>query len=85
MCAADFVNFKFHAILAEIFLKTAMGRGDKKSKKGKRWLGSYGVSRNKKAIKARLKRVTSAKPAAAAVTEEKPKAKRAPRKKEAAE
>ncbi len=61
-----------------------MGRGDKKSKKGKIWLGSYGVSRNKKAIKARLKRVASAKPATAVVTEEKPKAKRAPRKKEAA-
>ena len=65
-----------------------MGRGDKKSKKGKIWNGSYGVSRSKKAIKARLKRVNSAKPAAAAVVvavEEKPKVKRAPRKKEAAE
>ncbi|NOT76682.1 MAG: 30S ribosomal protein THX [Cyclobacteriaceae bacterium] len=62
-----------------------MGRGDRKSKKGKVWNGSYGVSRNKKAIKARLKRVTSTKPASAAAVEEKPKAKRAPRKKEAAE
>jgi ribosomal small subunit protein bTHX len=61
-----------------------MGRGDKKSKKGKIWLGSYGVARNKKAIKARLKRVASTKPATAVVAEEKPKAKRAPRKKEAA-
>lgn len=64
-----------------------MGRGDKKTKKGKISIGSYGVSRNKKAIKARLKRVTSAKPVVAAVVapvEEKPKAKRAPRKKEAA-
>ena len=65
-----------------------MGRGDKKSKKGKVWNGSYGVSRNKKAIKARLKRVHSkavaAPVAVAAVTEEKPKVKRAPRKKEAA-
>lgn len=66
-----------------------MGRGDRKSKKGKVWNGSYGVSRKRKAIKARLKRVTSAKPiavavVAAAVVEEKPKAKRAPRKKEAA-
>jgi ribosomal small subunit protein bTHX len=33
-----------------------MGRGDKKSKKGKRSKGSYGVSRNKKAIKVRLRR-----------------------------
>ena len=66
-----------------------MGRGDKKSKKGKIWNGSYGVSRSKKAIKARLKRVNSAKPAAAVAVvvavEEKPKVKRAPRKKEAAE
>lgn len=63
-----------------------MGKGDKKSKKGKIWKGSYGVSRNKQAIKARLKRVQSRPTAAApAATEEKPKAKRAPRKKEAAE
>lgn len=62
-----------------------MGRGDKKSKKGKRSIGSYGVSRNRTAIKARLKRAAS-KPAAAvaAVAEEKPKAKRVVRKKEAA-
>ena len=65
-----------------------MGRGDKKSKKGKISIGSYGVSRNKKRIKARLKRVHSKVQAApavvAAVVEEKPKVKRAPRKKEAA-
>jgi len=36
-----------------------MGKGDKKSKKGKIALGSYGNSRNKKTIKARLKRVAS--------------------------
>ena len=64
-----------------------MGRGDKKTKKGKISIGSYGVTRNKKAIKARLKRVHTVKPVAApaavvATTEEKPKAKRAPRKKE---
>lgn len=59
-----------------------MGKGDKKSKKGKIWKGSYGVSRNKKAIKLRLKRVHS-RPAAPAASEEKPKAKRTPRKKEA--
>lgn len=62
-----------------------MGKGDKKTKKGKISIGSYGVSRNKKAIKARLKRGTS-KPAAAVVVvtvpvEVKPKVKRAPRKK----
>ena len=33
-----------------------MGKGDRKSRKGKRWKGSFGVSRNRKAIKARLKR-----------------------------
>lgn len=49
-----------------------MGRGDKKSKKGKRSKGSFGVSRNKKKIKARLKRVASKKKTAAA-TEAKPK------------
>ena len=38
-----------------------MGRGDKKSKKGKRWKGSYGVSRNKNAIKTRLKKAASKK------------------------
>lgn len=40
---------------------TSMGKGDKKSKQGKRWKGSYGVSRNKKSIKARLKRASSKK------------------------
>lgn len=38
-----------------------MGRGDKKSKKGKRWKGSFGVNRNRKSIKARLKRGSSKK------------------------
>ncbi|HEY9048571.1 MAG TPA: 30S ribosomal protein THX [Ohtaekwangia sp.] len=42
-----------------------MGRGDKKSKKGKRTAGSFGVTRNKKAIKTRLKRVASKKGTAA--------------------
>jgi ribosomal small subunit protein bTHX len=67
-----------------------MGRGDKKSRKGKIAIGSYGVSRNRKKIKAHLKRVTS-KPTALPIaigTEtsapEKPKAKRTPKKKEAA-
>ena len=64
-----------------------MGRGDKKTKKGKISIGSYGVTRNKKAIKARLKRVHSARPVVVpvvTVVEEKPKTKRAPRKKEVA-
>jgi ribosomal small subunit protein bTHX len=49
-----------------------MGKGDKKSKKGKIWRDSYGNSRRKKLIKAKLKRTASNKPAAA-VAEEKPK------------
>jgi ribosomal small subunit protein bTHX len=53
-----------------------MGRGDKKTAKGKRTIGSFGVSRNKKKIKAQLKRNASTKSkvtAAAVVTEAKPK------------
>ena len=65
-----------------------MGKGDKKSKKGKRFMGSYGNSRKKSAIKARIKRNISTRPAVATavVVEEKPKAKRTTKKKaEAAE
>ena len=40
-----------------------MGRGDKKTKKGKRTIGSFGVSRSKTKIKSRLKRVASKKKA----------------------
>jgi ribosomal small subunit protein bTHX len=59
-----------------------MGRGDKKSKKGKRTMGSFGVTRSKNAIKARLKRASSKKPlTASASTDEAPKAKRAVKKK----
>lgn len=50
-----------------------MGRGDKKSAKGKRTKGSFGVSRNRKSIKARLKRSLSGKKEVAAVAEAKPK------------
>lgn len=56
-----------------------MGKGDKKSKKGKIALGSYGNSRRKKAIKERLKRTASKKTAVSASTE--PKAKRTNRRK----
>jgi len=38
-----------------------MGKGDKKSKKGKIWRDSYGNSRNRKALKAKLKRTASKK------------------------
>ncbi len=40
-----------------------MGRGDKKTAKGKRTIGSFGNSRSKDAIKARLKRTASKKTA----------------------
>ncbi len=47
-----------------------MGKGDKKTKKGKIWRDSYGNSRKKKAIKAKLKRTASRKPAPVAVSSE---------------
>ena len=59
-----------------------MGRGDKKSKKGKIWKGSYGVSRNKKAIKQQIKRTAKKEVTATAAAEEAPaKPKRAVKKK----
>lgn len=56
-----------------------MGRGDKKTAKGKRTKGSFGVSRNKAAIKTRLKRVASKKVSSPA-TEATAKPKRAAKK-----
>ena len=53
-----------------------MGKGDKKSKKGKIAKGSFGKSRNKKAIKLKLKRKASKKPAAAPIASEAAKPKR---------
>ncbi|HMG93128.1 MAG TPA: 30S ribosomal protein THX [Chryseolinea sp.] len=47
-----------------------MGRGDKKTKRGKIWKDSYGNSRKKKAIKAKLKRSRTRKPVPAVATEE---------------
>ncbi|HTF17511.1 MAG TPA: 30S ribosomal protein THX [Chryseolinea sp.] len=61
-----------------------MGKGDKKSKKGKIWKDSYGNSRRKRAIKAKLKRSTTKKAAPAAAVEEaaaKPKRTTTPKKK----
>lgn len=49
-----------------------MGRGDKKSKKGKIAKGSFGNSRRKKKIKAKLKRTASQK-STTTVVEAKPK------------
>ncbi len=57
-----------------------MGRGDKKSAKGKRTKGSFGVTRSKNAIKARLKRVASKK-TSSAPAEAPAKAKRTVKKK----
>jgi len=60
-----------------------MGRGDKKSKKGKIAIGSYGNSRRRRAIKAKLKRSASRKVVepAAGVTEAPAKPKRTIKKK----
>lgn len=61
----------------------SMGKGDKKSKKGKIWRDSYGKSRNRNKIKKRLKRLASTKRPAVAVGESKPKSsRRAPKKKD---
>jgi len=59
-----------------------MGRGDKKSAKGKRSKGSYGNTRNRKKIKARLKRTASKKSVKATDGGAKPKARKAAKKKE---
>lgn len=53
-----------------------MGKGDKKSAKGKRWRGSYGNSRKRKVAKTTVAKVKKEKPAAA-------KKKKAPAKKAA--
>jgi len=58
-----------------------MGRGDKKTAKGKRFKGSFGVSRNKSAIKAKLKRTASKKPTVAASADAPVKAKKVAKKK----
>jgi ribosomal small subunit protein bTHX len=59
-----------------------MGKGDKKTKKGKIWRDSYGNSRKRKALKAKLKRTASKKVAPTASSETaSPKAKRTTKKK----
>jgi ribosomal small subunit protein bTHX len=60
-----------------------MGRGDKKSKKGKITKGSYGKSRSRKAIKAKLKRTASKKGTASAAAASTAKPKRTNTKKKA--
>ena len=59
-----------------------MGRGDKKTKKGKISKGSYGTTRRRKSIKAKLKRSTTKKTATVAA-ETPAKAKRTNTKKKA--
>ena len=58
-----------------------MGRGDKKTAKGKRFKGSFGVSRDKNAIKAKLKRTASKKPVVVASVDAPVKAKKVAKKK----
>ena len=69
------------------YIRSSMGRGDKKTKRGKISIGSFGNSRRRRAIKARIKRAAVViKPEVApVVVEEKPKAKKTTRKKEKAE
>jgi 30S ribosomal protein S31 len=63
-----------------------MGKGDKKSKKGKIFIGSYGNSRKRASNKASVAVKTVPTPVVVeAVAEEKPKAKRTTKKKETAE
>jgi ribosomal small subunit protein bTHX len=62
---SEFVFKKEFAIIADNYFNS-MGRGDKKTAKGKRTIGSFGVSRSKGKIKAQLKRAASKKPAAEA-------------------
>lgn len=52
-----------------------MGRGDKKSAKGKRTIGSFGVSRSKKKIKEQLKRSATKKHLVVAAVAVEPEAK----------
>ncbi|MCU0356844.1 MAG: 30S ribosomal protein THX [Cyclobacteriaceae bacterium] len=58
-----------------------MGKGDKKSKKGKQWRGSYGISRNRNSIKTRIKRAASKKVTAPKAEEKAAKPKKTSRKK----
>jgi ribosomal small subunit protein bTHX len=58
-----------------------MGKGDRKSKKGKIWRDSYGNSRRKKSLKAKLKRTASKKAVATVESEAVAKPKRVAAKK----
>jgi ribosomal small subunit protein bTHX len=58
-----------------------MGKGDKKSKKGKIAIGSFGNSRKRNAIKAKLKRASSKKVGEPVAAEAQVKPKRTVKKK----
>lgn len=60
-----------------------MGKGDRKSKKGKRWRGSYGISRPKLSTVRKRNGLTATPVTAEAEVKEAPKKKAAPKKKEA--
>ncbi len=57
-------------IIALANARYTMGKGDKKSKKGKIWKDSYGNSRRKKLIKAKLRRSATKKTTGATPVEE---------------
>jgi ribosomal small subunit protein bTHX len=57
-----------------------MGKGDKKTKKGKIWKGSYGNSRKRKVKASYVPSAKVEKAEKAVVVEAKPKAKKAPKK-----
>ena len=62
-----------------------MGRGDKKTKKGKIAIGSFGNSRRRKSAKKKVVVVVAKTEVVVSSVDVKPKVKRAPKKKEAAE
>jgi ribosomal small subunit protein bTHX len=78
------VESKPFTILANNLFKSKMGRGDKKTKKGKISIGSFGNSRRRKSAKKKVVVVEKTEVVVSSV-DVKPKVKRAPKKKEAAE
>jgi 30S ribosomal protein S31 len=73
------MNIPFLIIASKTFLN--MGRGDKKSKKGKIAKGSYGNTRKRNATKAKLKRSTAPKTAEPVGAESQAKPRRTVKKK----
>lgn len=62
------MNLKILTLYLPRIYSKLMGRGDKKTAKGKRTIGSFGKVRSRKAIKAKLTRSTSKKEEAVAPT-----------------